>query len=64
MNDFNTKVIALTADAISGMREKYINEGFDDCLAKPIVEEELYYLLKRFLKEFKLDLRDDWYYIT
>ena len=48
---FNMPVVALTADVISGMEEKYISKGFDDCLAKPIVEEELYYLLKRFVKE-------------
>ena len=33
------------------LEEKYIKEGFDDCLAKPIVEEELYYMLRKFLKE-------------
>ncbi len=48
---FNTPVIALTADVITGMEDKYIKEGFDDCLPKPIVEEELFYLLKRYLKE-------------
>ena len=50
---FKTPVVALTADVISGMEEKYIKEGFDDCLAKPIVEEELYYILKKYLKENK-----------
>ena len=44
-------VVALTADVIAGMEEKYISKGFDDCLAKPIVEEELYYMLRKFLKE-------------
>ena len=48
---FNMPVVALTADVISGMEEKYISKGFDDCLAKPIVEEELYYMLRKFLKE-------------
>ena len=48
---FNMPVVALTADVISGMEDKYISQGFDDCLAKPIVEEELYYMLKKFLKE-------------
>ena len=48
---FKMPVVALTADVIAGMEEKYIKEGFDDCLAKPIVEEELYYMLRKFLKE-------------
>ena len=51
MVGFNMPVVALTADVISGMEEKYISKGFDDCLAKPIVEEELYYMLRKFLKE-------------
>jgi signal transduction histidine kinase/ActR/RegA family two-component response regulator len=50
---FNMPVVALTADVISGMEDKYISQGFDDCLAKPIVEEELYYMLKKYLKESK-----------
>ena len=33
------------------MEDKYIEQGFDDCLPKPIVEEELFYLLKKYLKE-------------
>ena len=48
---FKMPVVALTADVISGMEEKYISQGFDDCLAKPIVEEELYHMLRKFLKE-------------
>lgn len=43
---FNTKVIALTADAIEGMQEKYIEEGFDAYLAKPIEKSSLEKVLK------------------
>ncbi len=38
---FNTPVVALTANAIAGMREKYINAGFKEYIAKPIEKEEL-----------------------
>ena len=39
--DFNTPVIALTADAISGAKEKYINEGFIDYISKPFNREQI-----------------------
>ena len=38
---FSIPVVALTANAITGMREKYIGDGFDDYLAKPIEKDEM-----------------------
>ena len=35
------------------MEENYISQGFDDCLPKPIIEEELYHILRKYLKENK-----------
>ena len=48
---FKTPVVVLTANAISGMKEKYISDGFDDYLAKPIDKLELKRVLKTYLKK-------------
>ena len=37
----NTPVIALTANAISGAKEMYLKEGFDDFLSKPVQADRL-----------------------
>lgn len=50
LDNFNMPVVALTANAIVGMREKYIKEGFNDYLAKPIEKNELSRVIKKFLK--------------
>lgn len=48
---FSTPVVALTADAIEGRMDKYINIGFNDYLSKPIDESELNRVLNKCLKE-------------
>ncbi|MCM1539867.1 MAG: response regulator [Blautia sp.] len=47
----NTPVIALTANAISGARERYLASGFNDYLSKPIVSEKLEKMLRDYLPE-------------
>ena len=47
----NTPVIMLTANAIHGDRERYIEEGFDDFLSKPIMPEKLDRIILKFLPE-------------
>ncbi len=42
-------IIMLTANAISGDKEKYIAEGFDDFLSKPIIVEKLNAMVKKYL---------------
>ncbi len=44
-----TPVICLTANAVSGMREMYINAGFDDYLTKPIDTGKLESMLLKYL---------------
>ncbi len=44
-----TSVVMLTASAIAGMREKYLHEGFNDYLSKPIDVGELEEILEKHL---------------
>ena len=58
--DFNTPVIALTADAVAGAKEKYISEGFIDYIAKPFsrdqIKEKLDNIFLNNTKEIKEDV--------
>ena len=49
LEGFNIPTIALTANALTGMKEKYLNEGFNDYLAKPIEKDELIRVLNKIL---------------
>ena len=48
---FDIKTIALTANALTGMREKYLSDGFDDYLAKPINKDELNKIINKYLND-------------
>jgi signal transduction histidine kinase/CheY-like chemotaxis protein len=43
-------IVALTANALNGDRERFISEGLDEYIPKPIETNELLYILKKFLK--------------
>ena len=45
----DTPIIMLTANAIIGDKEKYMEEGFDDFISKPIMLEELEELILNYL---------------
>lgn len=49
IDGFDIPVIALTADAIEGTDEKYLNAGFDAYLSKPIDRYELDRVLNKYL---------------
>lgn len=49
--DFNTPVIALTADAMAGAEEKYKEEGFIDYIAKPFSRDQIKEKLEIIFKE-------------
>jgi len=42
-------IIAMTANAMKGDREKYLASGMDDFVPKPIIEEDLYEALGRWI---------------
>ena len=48
-DNFSIPTVAFTANAISGMKSKYLSEGFDDYLSKPIQKSELNHVLAKFL---------------
>jgi len=43
-------IIALTANALNGDRERFLEQGLDEYIPKPIETNELLYILKKFLK--------------
>ena len=45
-------IIALTANALKGDREKFLAAGLDEYTTKPLVRSEIIYLLNQFLSEF------------
>ena len=51
LEGFDTPVVALTADAVLGAKDKYLKEGFDQYVTKPINKEELEKILSKYIKK-------------
>lgn len=47
-------IIALTANAISGVREMFLQAGLNDFIAKPIETQKLHSILTQWLPQEKL----------
>ncbi len=45
-------IVALTANALKGDRERFLNEGMDEYITKPIETTELLYILNKFLATY------------
>ena len=50
-SNFKIPVIALTADAVAGAKEKYISEGFVDYISKPFNKEQIKQKLEIIFKD-------------
>ncbi|MBR2214468.1 MAG: response regulator [Selenomonadaceae bacterium] len=56
----NTPIIALTANAISGVREMFIGKGFTDYLSKPIDSKALERMIRKYLPaELVRDVKEE-----
>ncbi|MGN0318857.1 MAG: ATP-binding protein [Lachnospira sp.] len=51
-------IIILTANAVSGAREMFLKEGFDNFLSKPIIATKLEHMIQKYLPE-ELVLKND-----
>ena len=49
--EWDTPVIVLTANAIEGMKEMYLSEGFDDYLTKPMTALQLEEMLIKYINK-------------
>ena len=52
--DFRLPIIALTANAVSGVKEMFLANGFNDFLSKPIPTQELDEIIKKWLSPEKI----------
>ena len=59
--NLDTPIIALTANAISGVREMFLSKGFNDYLSKPVDSKALERMLQKYLPPEKIQIVDEDY---
>jgi len=55
-NQPHIPILALTANALKGDRERFLEAGLDEYTTKPLVREEIINLLNMFLSDFIVDI--------
>ena len=59
IKNFSIPVVALTADAMEGKSNKYIEVGFDDYITKPINRDKLNQILNKLLRNDNQKIKDE-----
>ncbi|WP_455757612.1 response regulator [Sulfurimonas sp.] len=57
-NQPHVPIIALTANALKGDRERFLKAGLDEYTTKPLVRSEIITLLNQFLSEFIVEVEE------
>jgi len=55
----HTPIVALTANALKGDKERFMEYGLDEYIAKPIQNNELLFILKKFLTQAQEPIIED-----
>lgn len=45
----HTKIIAFTANVVAGSKEEYLNQGFDDYMSKPVIQDDMLGMLEKWI---------------
>lgn len=56
IEDITVPVIAVTADAIAGSEEKYLEEGFTDYISKPFTKDQIEEKLRKILEKNNVEI--------
>jgi signal transduction histidine kinase/CheY-like chemotaxis protein len=57
-NDKHVPIVALTANALKGDRERFLASGLDEYTTKPLVRSEIVNILNHFLPELIVDVKN------